>query len=155
MTSNVLYSRMPVSARNTLAAMADLSTALLSQLVKGPATPPPQFTIAGPDNISESALTRGEPRITDPSATNTVLVLCPAGNGQRYTCLQAPLLSYGYISSLSQPSRREPNLTTSAPASWPRLFLSPSQALPEQQTVLGSKAVTSTPSRRPSSSHSF
>jgi hypothetical protein len=43
MTSNALYSRMPVSARNTLAAMADLSTALLSQLVKGPATPPPNL----------------------------------------------------------------------------------------------------------------
>jgi hypothetical protein len=45
--------------------MADLSTALLSQLVKGLATPPPNLPSPGPDNISESALTRGEPRITD------------------------------------------------------------------------------------------
>ncbi|KAH7250593.1 hypothetical protein B0J15DRAFT_46318 [Fusarium solani] len=58
------YSRMPNSARNTLAAMADLNSPA-QPTRPGSGHPSPQFTIAGPDNISESALRRGEPRITD------------------------------------------------------------------------------------------
>ncbi|KAG5774925.1 hypothetical protein H9Q73_011395 [Fusarium xylarioides] len=52
---------MPVSARNTLAAMADLSTALLSQLVKGASSSirsglvasPFLFFFAGPSRTTD------------------------------------------------------------------------------------------------------